>query len=480
MQPSSSFYWQSDSLREDSLDGEEQVVDLGDIGLSLDDDENHDVRLTVSDGNEDIETAVENTPLVSQQDAYQYGASSSQASPRQRRKILPQSTDDGSKLKPIYQQVIEKLSIRFQVVIWYVGAVDVQLGHVPMRFRITLFWNDIPHHQRSDGNEKSPSSSWAMQGRQLARKQCLKDDNVLEAVDVPPVSILNAVSFELVGAPEVSMLHPETRLMRWTCMYNATLSQSDHLSVRHFPHDKHELKLKIGILAHRGSHSRWDKNVYALQLATEQDSQGSTSIPYGLVIDHVSVPDFTCDHDALQFEFVPLRFGLNHEPSSPTKRRDHDTYLQVTLPVRRQSAHYDTSIMPILAMLNIVAITCLPRNFSSATASTETILSIAFVQVGIRLTVDSRLPSVGYQIKMQTVLNMCFWLLCFLVLESNVVFVLVTKLGWQISTTDRIDIVAGTISFLYTIHILLFYYWDEAYLFNVDWRRGRPKQFSRI
>jgi hypothetical protein len=205
--------------------------------------------------------------------------------------------------------------------------------------------------------------------------------------------------------------------------------------------------------------------LYQLGLATKEDSQGSTSIPHGLVLDHVAVPDFS--RDDLKFEFVPLTFGHERLIRYPSeirgKRKIRDTFLRVSLPVCRQSGHYDKSIMPILAMLNIVAITCLPRNFDSATASTETILSIAFVQVGIRLTIDSRLPSVGYQIKMQRILNMSFWLLCFLVLESNVAFFLVTKMGWEITTTDWIDLVSACISFMFTFHILLSYYWDEAY-----------------
>jgi hypothetical protein len=345
-----------------------------------------------------------------------------------------------------------KQPIRFQVVIWYVGPVNVQLGHVPMKFRITIFWTD---KRTENGRKGSKSTSWTMEGRQVARRHIVTDNKqIMETVDVPPVSILNAVSFELVGSPEVSMLDEDSRFMRWTCMYSAILSQTDHISVRNFPHDKHDLMLNIGILAHRSSGNRWDKNVYPLELATEQESQGSTTIPYGLVLDHVAVPDFSYDKKGLRFEFVPLKYG---------SQWTRDVFLQVTLPVTRQSGHYDKSIMPMLAMLNIVAITCLPRNFDSATASTETILSIAFVQVGIRLTIDSRLPSVGYQIKMQRILNRCFWLLCFLVLESNVVFTLVTKLGWSILTTDWIDLVAAGISVLFTIHILLSYYWDEPF-----------------
>jgi hypothetical protein len=295
----------------------------------------------------------------------------------------------------------------------------------------------------------------------------------IETIDVPPVSILNAVSFESLGSPEVEMLDEDSRLMRWTCMYSAVLSQADHLDVRNFPHDTHELMLKLAILAHRRSGSRWDSNVYGLGLATLEDSQGSTRIPHGLVLSHVSVPDFS--HGDLKFEFVPLSFGrerLLRRSASEVRRESkaRDTLLQVSLPVRRQSGHYDKSIMPLLATLNIVAVTCLPRNFDSATASTESILSIAFVQVGIRLTIDSRLPSVGYQIKMQRILNTSFWLLCFLVLETNIVFFLVKKRQWKVATTDWIDLAAASVSVLFTVHMLLSYYWSEKYMDNC-WSR---------
>lgn len=85
-------------------------------------------------------------------------------------------------------------------------------------------------------------------------------------------------------------------------------------------------------------------------------------------------------------------------------------------------------------------------------------LSIAFVQVGIRLTLDSRLPSVGYTIKMQKVMNCCFWLLSALVLESNIVFFLVTKMGWETSATDRIDLAAAFVALLYNGYIVRTYF----------------------
>jgi len=238
-------------------------------------------------------------------------------------------------------------------------------------------------------------------------------------------------------------------------MYRVILFQADHMTVEQFPHDKHNLKLKIGVLAHRGPGARWDRNVYRLGLATDTDSQGSTKVSYGLVVKHVTIPDFYYNAGDLSFTFLPLEHGA-------AAWKSMDEYLEVQLPVYRVSGHYDRSIMPILVLLNVVAITCIPRNFSSATASTETLLSIAFVQVGIRLTIDSRLPSVGYPIKMQKVLNRGFWLLCALALESNVVFLLVIKFGWEIAVTDQIDLVVAALALLYTGYIVILYYGGRA------------------
>ncbi|KAL7530287.1 hypothetical protein ACHAXR_003405 [Thalassiosira sp. AJA248-18] len=390
------------------------------------------------------------------------------------------------------RSIIKKKTIRFQVVIWHIGTIDVQTGHVKMRFRLTLFWNDdnTTNTGRESSNKVQTDSLddvWVMQGRQRAyRKQMninQQESTVKEMIDVPPVSILNAVEFEIVGdAPDVTMIDSSTRAMRWTCMYNATLFQGDHMSVKDFPHDRHQMKLKLGILANRGKGGRWDHNVHRLGLAGMEDSQGSTRVPHGLVIDHCRVPDFCFDPSDLRFQFIPLMFGggggggggvgKKVEEKSPSTSLTHptwennnrDVFLQVTLPVYRHSGHYDSSILPMLVMLNIIAITCLTRNFASATAATEIMLSIAFVQVGIRLTLDSRLPSVGYQIKMQKVMNCCFWLLSGLVLESNTVFFLVKKRGWEIADTDMIDLMTAGVALVYNVYIIVIYFHGKGFI----------------
>ena len=354
--------------------------------------------------------------------------------------------------------------IRFQVVIWHIGTVDVQLCQVKMRFRLTIFWNDDRRQWNGGRSADRPSREWVMDGRQRAYARAAEggrqpDEDGPDAVmDVPPVSILNAVDFEGVDAAEIDMIDPRTRLMRWTCMYSAVLFQPQ-MSVRDFPHDSHDILLKVGVLAHRGPGGRWDRTLHPLELADDRDSQGSTAVPHGLIVDHCHIPDFAFKSSDLAFDFLPLGYGVRTVPLA--KR---DVYLQVRLPVHRKSYYFDSSVMPILAVLNVIAITCLIRNFTSATAAAEILLSIAFVQVGIRLTLDSRLPSVGYQIKMQRVMNCCFWLLSALVLESNLAFFLVVKMGWTVESTDRIDLAAAVAGFGYNAFIVRMYFDGKKYM----------------
>jgi len=357
-------------------------------------------------------------------------------------------------------------TIRFQIVVWYVGKVDVVQGRVPMTFRITLFWNDVakeedeqlvePQESESVSSSKFSHTVWRMHGRQQAFQKELKD-TPLQAVDVPPISILNVVSFDTIGSPEVSMLREDTKLMRWSCMYRADVIQQN-MRVDRFPHDRHEISLKLGILAHRSRGSRWDRNVWKLSLATEQDSQGSTRIPYGLVVDQVNIPDFHfLKEKGLRFDFVPLAHGAL---AGSNKQGGRDQCLEVKFTVERDSGYYDKNIMPLLVLLNTVAICILWLDASMFFQRALLSLNIAFVEIGIRMTVDSHLPSVGYQIKMQRLLNEFFCGLLCLVLEGMFVYALYHSYGFSLNVTDSIDVCAAVCGATHLIVSVISYYSD--------------------
>ena len=145
-------------------------------------------------------------------------------------------------------------SIRFQVVIWYVGRPDEVLGKVEMKFRVTIFWKAPNEKDDEVGygmNNPHITKVWKMHGRQRAYHTELseagKQDKI---VYVPPVSILNAVDHEILGEPEVCLVNAKNNSMKWTCLYKASLLQ-ENLRVAQFPHDSHDLVLRLGILKHR-------------------------------------------------------------------------------------------------------------------------------------------------------------------------------------------------------------------------------------
>ena len=359
-----------------------------------------------------------------------------------------------------------KRSIRFQVVVWYVGRPDEVLGQVEMKFRVTIFWNAPEEFDSQIGygmNNPTNNKVWTMYGRQRAYQRALSE--VTEGnslVYVPPVSILNAVDFEVLGEPEVCLINSKHKLMKWTALYKASLLQ-DNMNVASFPHDSHDLVLRLAILKHRQRHKRWDKSRWKLDLASRDDTQDTISIPHGTIVSHVKVPGFSYDSkEGLQFEFCSLDFG-NSKKEQEQQQQQRDKCLQVKLGVKRESSYYDRNIVPLLAALNVSAICILALDAQLFGARGECILAISFVEIGIRMTVDSRLPVVGYQIKIQYILNNLFLALLGFVAESSVAYLLCTT-QYNTGSYDyshfagMLDIVASIGGIVHLIIVLSIYY----------------------
>jgi hypothetical protein len=498
-------------------------------------------------------------------------------------------------------------TIRFQVVMWNIGKLDVVTGSVPMTFRVSLFWNDIPegeeerekeellqdnatsaddhyddddeddHHDNNNNHEDDVSNSsmassshtfarrfsfstnsmtWKMHGRSKAILQdfggssnhnphyhhhpyCDPRGNtttnnllppltnsttavsrhsisghgppqISAVLEVPPLSILNVATFETIGGAEIDCLDLPQRLFRWTAMYRATVLQSD-VNVEQFPHDLHNVQLKLAILSQRSPNRTWDSRIWKLALATEADSQYSTRIPHGLIVDQVKIPGFAFDRKrGLQFEFCPLfhgsnttterynnstssgnnnaSFRLKHSSSTSTssindynndnrnhpvvmtqqqsqsreqqQQQQHDTdyYLKVSVTILRESGYYDQNIVPLVAILNVVAVSVLTFQDVEFFYRALITLNIAFVEMSIRMTADSHLPSVGYQIRLQRILNEWFVILMLLVLEGMLVFVL--RVYWQIEEgyTKTLDWITAILALGHNLTTVVAYY----------------------
>lgn len=223
-------------------------------------------------------------------------------------------------------------TIRFQVIVWSICAPDVKTHRVSMKFRVTIFWNDnVSSSPVQTKKTKMQQFRYVMSGRSTAVKKKVSD-TLAEMLDVPPVSILNADSFEVIGQPEVQLLNDHSQLYRWSCMYRAQLCQSD-ICVDQFPHDEHDLCIKLGILSQRQPGGRWDRRKWKLGLANESDTQGGIRVPYGLLVDDVKIPEFYYDDDGLIFELE----ALEHGKATRNTVVDRDFCLAVKLRVKRNS-----------------------------------------------------------------------------------------------------------------------------------------------
>ena len=430
------------------------------------------------------------------------------------------SDSDGSRYRR-HRSIMAPLSspsyntIRFQVLVWSIGCPCVKTGKVSMKFRVTLFWNDAPPppgqaqelvgekkqgidsdihvvpngpyvnanananaNVNANAGTKSTGTSakeakkgpsiWIMSGRRNAYEKNLSS-TTSKTIDIPPVSILNADSFETIGHPEVTLMKKETRLMRWSCMYRSQLHQED-MTVKEFPHDSHSLRIKLGILSQRQPGGLWDRNKWKIAMANEGDTQRSIKVPHGLLVDHVRIPEFHYNKEAgLDFDLVPLIHGSFANPATDTRfpRRkqgtttgadtDTDYYLQTSLKVSRDSGYYDKNIMPLLGMLNLVAISILCLDATNFFQRGLLALNIAFLEIGLRMTLDSKLPNVGYIIKMQKVLNGFFFSILCQMLESAALNYLLEYGYCSLVMTRHVDLVVVILLIINQVYLTCYY-----------------------
>ena len=228
------------------------------------------------------------------------------------------------------------------------------------------------------------------------------------------------------------------------------------MTVENFPHDEHELSIQLGILAQRQPGGRWDKNKWKIALASESDSQESIRIPHGLLVDNIRVPGFSYDKDrGLDFQLVPLSIGKRN-----SDMHSQDFKLEVKLKVKRESGYYDNNIMPLLCTINIVAVSVLCLDASQFFNRGLMMLNMAFVEVGIRMSLDSRLPSVGYQIKMQRILNIFFFSLLFMTIESSIMYTLTKYTGLSFFHIRILDLIVAVAMLGNTVYLTHQYYKD--------------------
>ncbi|KAG7367727.1 hypothetical protein IV203_030398 [Nitzschia inconspicua] len=192
-------------------------------------------------------------------------------------------------------------------------------------------------------------------------------------------------TFGTIGGTKIDCLDGQERLLRWTAMYRATVLQSD-VDVGHFPHDLHHVTAQAG-------HS---------ESSVQESDIGLNSMEISL-------------GDGSRFAILETH-SLWNDHNQNTHHPDY--ILRVSVTALRESGYYDQNIVPLVALLNVVAVSVLTFQDSDLFHRALITLNIAFVEMSIRMTADSHLPSVGYQIRLQRILNEWFVILMMLLLEG--------------------------------------------------------------
>ena len=113
----------------------------------------------------------------------------------------------------------------------------------------------------------------------------------------------------------------------------------------------------------------------------------------------------------------------------------------INLKVARNSVYYDTNIIPIVLATNVAALLALAEPAAEVNNRLQTILAVAFLEVGFRFTIDSKLPEVNCQIKLQSFLNSFFYMLVMLAFEGCILYLLTERLGvMETKIADYVDL----------------------------------------
>ena len=113
--------------------------------------------------------------------------------------------------------------------------------------------------------------------------------------------------------------------------------------------------------------------------------------------------------------------------------------------------------MPLLSTLNLVSISILSLDADNFFQRALLSLNIAFVEVGIRMSLDAFLPSVGYQIKMQRILNFFFYSILAIVMESSILKFVLENNVVTISFTRWVDAMMVIILLVNQAYLSLIY-----------------------
>jgi len=247
-------------------------------------------------------------------------------------------------------------------------------------------------------------------------------------MDVPQVALLNCCKFELVNKLEVHLLNTKrNRLCRWTCEYNASLHLED-FDLTKFLYDEQDIVLDVGISVYGDLDEQWKPDHVSLGVATECDNERPGSdCSDGTIENNVSNPGFYLSKK-LKFEKKSVSGG----------RLVQDHFVRFSIKARRNHTYFNQNVLTPLLFLHLVAVLSLVVPIEELKTRIAILLAVAFLEIGLRLGFDSRLPKVAYSILIQKLVNYLLYALLLLAVESSLLYFVFVRV-----TPDKGDLCAA-------------------------------------
>ena len=243
---------------------------------------------------------------------------------------------------------------------------DPHQGSVHCKFRVTLWWEAA--ELAVDGADDN-GAGWAMVAGKRDRAGALA--NAGATVDVPPLSIMNAIDMSTEGAPQVTHLHGVRRgLMRWTCMYKTTLTLQDS-SLFLYPFDSHEITIKYAITFGPFQDA-------LVQPATEDQQQRAAS--------QRRLPPFGHIEGACRLSgFLIGQFGVDAISEDLGR-------FGVVMEVHRRSQYFTATVIPQINLLLFLGCLAFVVPISHGSARMTMTMSTMFALAALRVSIDKILP----------------------------------------------------------------------------------------
>ena len=369
-----------------------------------------------------------------------------------------------SDVEPQLESPPEAARVRLKLVLWGLYEVSLVTGTFGAKFRITLFWS--PKSDLSKVPIKNSRSEVWKASRDEA-SLTITDEATGEVLrideEIPPISLLNAKVFSVDGKAEVHAIQPQPGgryLMRWTCMYTATLTQSNLFQsperggLVSFPYDSHVVEIQLGVQfgcvpcgvcigtlnerrtrvracacpphmvlrlsAHLSSAVAARRRpfrdvVMGPALDTDLVNSRKGQPAWGHIEKIVALPEFELDELQLKFE----QGELGGQDVAPDVVRHIYKFK-----MWRKHFYFQANILVLNAVLSLMSFACFALTPKELPARLSAAFSLLFGIVSLRFVVNTDLPRLEFNTFIQKQLNLSIYILFGIVFESSVMYII--------------------------------------------------------